>query len=91
MSTGRAWRRWMSGVDVRMPPTMTDDGLRAAVEARRRRSELGVLVLSAYMERSYADVLLSRWTCTSTRSAPSQQAGRCWTRGGRPAAGGPAG
>jgi DNA-binding NarL/FixJ family response regulator len=46
-------------VDVRMPPTMTDDGLRAAVEARRRRSELGVLVLSAYIERSYADVLLS--------------------------------
>jgi DNA-binding NarL/FixJ family response regulator len=45
-------------VDVRMPPTMTDDGLRAAVEARRRRSELGVLVLSAYIERSYADVLL---------------------------------
>ena len=46
-------------VDVRMPPTMTDDGLRAAVEARRRRPELGVLVLSAYIERSYADVLLS--------------------------------
>jgi CheY-like chemotaxis protein len=46
-------------VDVRMPPTMTDDGLRAAVEARRRRSELGVLVLSAYIERSYADVPLS--------------------------------
>jgi DNA-binding NarL/FixJ family response regulator len=46
-------------VDVRMPPTMTDDGLRAAVEARRRHPELGVLVLSAYIERSYADVLLS--------------------------------
>ena len=46
-------------VDVRMPPTMTDDGLRAAVEARRRRPELAVLVLSAYIERSYADVLLA--------------------------------
>jgi DNA-binding NarL/FixJ family response regulator len=46
-------------VDIRMPPTMTDDGLRAAVEARRRHPELGVLMLSAYIERSYADVLLS--------------------------------
>jgi DNA-binding NarL/FixJ family response regulator len=46
-------------VDVRMPPTMTDDGLRAAVEARRRQPDLGVLMLSAYIERSYADVLLS--------------------------------
>jgi DNA-binding NarL/FixJ family response regulator len=42
-----------------MPPTMTDDGLRAAVEARRRQPELGVLMLSAYIERSYADLLLS--------------------------------
>ena len=38
---------------------MTDDGLRAAIEARRRRPGLGVLVLSAYIERWYADVLLS--------------------------------
>ena len=46
-------------VDVRMPPTMTDDGLRAAVEARRRQPGLAVLMLSAYIERSYADALLS--------------------------------
>jgi DNA-binding NarL/FixJ family response regulator len=46
-------------VDIRMPPTMTDDGLRAAVEARRRQPDLAVLMLSAYIERSYADVLLS--------------------------------
>src|SRR5918998_5811371 len=46
-------------VDIRMPPTMTDDGLRAAVEARSRQPELGVLMLSAYIERSYADMLLS--------------------------------
>ena len=46
-------------VDVRMPPTMTDDGLRAAVEARTAQPELGVLMLSAYIELSYADVLLS--------------------------------
>jgi DNA-binding NarL/FixJ family response regulator len=46
-------------VDVRMPPTMTDDGLRAAVAARAMYPELGVLMLSAYIELSYADVLLS--------------------------------
>ncbi len=46
-------------VDVRMPPTMTDDGLRAAVEARTTQPDLGVLMLSAYIELSYADVLLS--------------------------------
>ncbi len=46
-------------VDVRMPPTMTDDGLRAAVQARASQPELGILMLSAYIELSYADVLLS--------------------------------
>jgi DNA-binding NarL/FixJ family response regulator len=46
-------------VDVRMPPTMTDDGLRAAVAARAAQPELGVLMLSAYIEMSYADALLS--------------------------------
>lgn len=46
-------------VDVRMPPTMTDDGLKAAVTARERHPEVGVLMLSAYIELSYADVLLS--------------------------------
>ena len=42
-----------------MPPTMTDDGLRAAVAARAAQPDLGVLMLSAYIELSYADVLLS--------------------------------
>jgi DNA-binding NarL/FixJ family response regulator len=46
-------------VDVRMPPGMTDDGLRAAVAARDSQPELGILMLSAYVELSYADVLLS--------------------------------
>ena len=46
-------------VDVRMPPTMTDDGLKAAVTAREQHPEIGVLMLSAYIELSYADVLLS--------------------------------
>lgn len=49
----------MAVVDIRMPPTNTDDGLRAAVEARSRHPNLAVLMLSAYIERSYADALLS--------------------------------
>ncbi|MFD9705361.1 response regulator [Lentzea sp. NPDC059081] len=46
-------------VDVRMPPTFTDEGLRAAVEARRRHPKLAVLVLSAWVEQSYAHELLA--------------------------------
>jgi len=46
-------------VDVRMPPTHTDEGIVAAVEARRRRPELAVLVLSAYVEQAFATELLA--------------------------------
>ncbi|MFD9923596.1 response regulator [[Kitasatospora] papulosa] len=46
-------------VDVRMPPTHTDEGIRAAVEARRRRPGLAVLVLSAYVEQAFATDLLA--------------------------------
>jgi len=45
-------------VDVRLPPTFTDEGLRAALEARRRRPGLGVLVLSQYVEPAYTTELL---------------------------------
>ncbi|WP_433381438.1 response regulator [Actinoplanes sp. CA-142083] len=45
--------------DVRMPPTNTDDGLRAALELRRRWPELPVLVLSQYVEKRYAAQLLA--------------------------------
>ena len=45
-------------VDVRMPPTHSDEGIVAAVEARRRYPELAVLVLSAYVEQSFATELL---------------------------------
>ncbi|SEG28481.1 two component transcriptional regulator, LuxR family [Actinacidiphila yanglinensis] len=44
--------------DVRMPPTFTDEGLRAAVALRRRAPELPVLVLSQYVQRSYVTELL---------------------------------
>ncbi|WP_242511365.1 response regulator [Pengzhenrongella frigida] len=46
-------------VDVRMPPTFTDDGLRAAVEARSHQPDLSILVLSQYVEESYARDLLA--------------------------------
>jgi DNA-binding NarL/FixJ family response regulator len=45
-------------VDVRLPPSFTDEGVRAAVEARRRRPELGVLILSQYVEPAYTAELL---------------------------------
>ncbi|UQX89769.1 response regulator transcription factor [Jatrophihabitans telluris] len=46
-------------VDVRLPPTFTDEGLRAAIEARRAVVGLRVLVLSQYVEQLYARELLS--------------------------------
>ncbi|WP_326823685.1 response regulator transcription factor [Streptosporangium sp. NBC_01639] len=49
----------VSVVDVRMPPDFTDEGLRAAVEARRRVPGAPVLILSQYVEVSYADDLLA--------------------------------
>ncbi|MHB1537357.1 MAG: LuxR C-terminal-related transcriptional regulator [Solirubrobacteraceae bacterium] len=45
-------------VDVRLPPTHTDEGLRAAIEARRREPGLSVLVLSQYVETAYARELI---------------------------------
>jgi DNA-binding NarL/FixJ family response regulator len=46
-------------VDVRMPPTFTDEGLRAALEVRERWPETGILVLSQYVEETYAGDLLA--------------------------------
>ena len=46
-------------VDIRMPPTHTDEGLRAARELRRGHPSLGVLVLSQYVRPSYAFELLA--------------------------------
>ena len=46
-------------VDVRLPPTFTDEGLRAALAARRRVPGLPVLVLSQYVEQLYARELLA--------------------------------
>ncbi len=46
-------------IDVRMPPTHTDEGLRAAIEIRRRFPQIAVLVLSQYVEERYAGELLA--------------------------------
>ena len=82
-------------VDIRMPPTQTDEGLKAAHEIREKYPETGVLVLSQYAEPGYALDLL--WTaprawatssriespmCPSSRT-PSDGSGRAdlrWTR-----------
>ncbi|MCX4670996.1 response regulator transcription factor [Streptomyces sp. NBC_01381] len=49
-------------VDVRMPPTFVDEGLRAALVIRNRWPETGVLVLSQYVEQSYAVDLIESAT-----------------------------
>jgi DNA-binding NarL/FixJ family response regulator len=46
-------------VDIRMPPTHTDEGLKAAQEIREQHPEVGVLVLSQYVEPTYAMELLA--------------------------------
>jgi DNA-binding NarL/FixJ family response regulator len=46
-------------IDVRLPPTLTDEGLRVALEARKRQPGLPVLILSQYVEQLYARELLS--------------------------------
>ena len=51
-------------VDVRMPPTFIDEGLRAAIEIRSARPDFPVLVLSQYVEERYASELIG----TSARS-----------------------
>lgn len=49
----------VSVVDVRLPPTFRDEGLRASIEARRRTPGTAVLVLSQYVEHAYASELLA--------------------------------
>jgi len=46
-------------IDIRMPPTFTDEGLRAAIELRHRHPGLGILLFSQYVETRYAADLLA--------------------------------
>jgi DNA-binding NarL/FixJ family response regulator len=55
----RAHKPDLAVVDVRMPPTQTDEGLRAAQEIRTELPDCGVLVLSGYVEPTYAQELLA--------------------------------
>jgi DNA-binding NarL/FixJ family response regulator len=54
----RSYKPDVAIVDIRMPPTYTDEGLRAAKEIRERHPDVGVLVLSQYVEAGYALDLL---------------------------------
>ena len=55
----RAHKPDLAVVDVRMPPTQTDEGLRAAKVIRAENPDVGVLVLSGYVELAYAQELLA--------------------------------
>jgi DNA-binding NarL/FixJ family response regulator len=46
-------------IDIRMPPTHTDEGLRTAIELRRDRPEMGILLFSQYVETRYVAELLA--------------------------------
>jgi DNA-binding NarL/FixJ family response regulator len=59
VDAARSLRPDVSIVDVRMPPSFTDEGLRAAVAVRTEQPGAPVLVLSQYVEISYADDLLA--------------------------------
>jgi DNA-binding NarL/FixJ family response regulator/class 3 adenylate cyclase len=54
----RSYKPDVAIVDIRMPPTQTDEGLRAAKEIREKYPDVGVLVLSQYVEAGYAMELL---------------------------------
>ncbi|MDT4902430.1 MAG: hypothetical protein QOJ37_2662 [Pseudonocardiales bacterium] len=54
-----AYRPDVCVVDIRMPPSFTDEGLRAAIAIRRQQPEVGVLVFSQYIETRYASELLA--------------------------------
>lgn len=55
----RSYKPDVAIVDIRMPPTQTDEGLRAAKEIREKHPEVAVLVLSQYVEAGYALELLA--------------------------------
>ena len=82
-------------VDIRMPPTCTDEGLRAALAIREQPPATAVLPLSSYLDGRYASQLLESapsaggyllkerivtLRCWWTRSGGSRPVSACWTR-----------
>lgn len=59
LSAISAYEPDLAVIDVRMPPTFTDEGIRAAVLIRAQNPEVGVLVLSQYVEERYASDLIA--------------------------------
>ena len=59
MRTVLAYQPHAAIIDIRMPPTSTDDGFRAALEIKQRLPGAGVLILSQYVETGYALELIS--------------------------------
>lgn len=62
LATLEADRPDLAILDVRLPPTYTDEGIRAALQIRRTYPELPLLVLSQYVEERYASELISTHT-----------------------------
>ena len=62
--------------DVRMPPTMTDDGLRAAIRIRSRLPQLPIMVLSQYVAPAYASELLDSTADAGTGYLLKERIGR---------------
>ena len=56
----RSYKPDIAIVDIKMPPTQTDEGLRAAKEIREKHPETAVLILSQYVEEGYALELLQK-------------------------------
>jgi len=77
-------------IDIRMPPTNTDEGLATALTLRARHPGIGLLLLSAYVEPVLAERLLAAsaagpGTCSRTASTTStpcarRSPGSCWAR-----------
>ena len=67
-------------VDVRLPPTFNDEGVRAALEARRRIPGLPILILSQYVEHTCSRTASPTSPTSSPRSSGWRRAARRWTR-----------
>ena len=59
IATVHAERPDLAVIDIRLPPTFRDEGIRAAVELRRSAPDTAILVVSQYIERAYAAELLA--------------------------------